>query len=116
MLTNAVRKTKLSSFSQSFLQRDNEGEGDEVGSILHPLLPSYHQQPVTTGYTANSTFNQSPNDQHTERLNSGLYGEQMKMEKVRLQQNVEKAHLTITKSLGKIQHLEARDNSTEKNF
>ena len=73
-------QTKLSSFSQSFLQRDNEEEGEEGESryltILQPPMPSYHQQSEDdggyTGYT-NSHFLQNPNDQHPESSNSSLH-------------------------------------------
>ena len=40
--------------------------------------------------------------------------EKLKIEKDRLQQNVETAHLTIAKNMEKIQHLEARNNFFEK--
>ena len=72
-------QTKLASFSQSFLRRDNEAEGDEGDSryltILQPPLPFHRQPEEGGGYLDLGTFNQSPDDQlHPERFNSSLYG------------------------------------------
>ena len=73
-------QTKLTSFSQSFLHRDNKGETGNGGSryltILQPPLP-FAPAPLwddggNTGYK-NTILPQSLNDLHPERPNSGLY-------------------------------------------
>ena len=74
-----ANQTKLNSFSQSFLHRENEAEREEGDSryltIMQPLLP-YHQQPEESGgYLDLGTLSQSPNDLHSERPNSFGYTE-----------------------------------------